>query len=184
MVSHISVSIGTDNVAHVYAIYASSKINVKIWFYHFGTVFEASRFFLSLSLSGRGLIVNHKIHPNKFFSLCSVILHFSRIECFPNWRNQNLCVCVCKRPFEHLSIILKYLLDFDWVLWWFNIDFNILCLPFLRYLCSSHFARAHRYSVLIAIVIGSPSFSATVYFINFDMVLIIVSIELNGWNAN
>lgn len=145
-------------------MHASSKIDVQIWFHHFGAIYSRRVVFLLLFSSLVGVDSKPKIHPNKFFSLCRYyILAGSNLPRTDAIRRNTVCVYgyVCKRPFEHLSIILKYLLDFDWVLCWFNIDFNMLCLPFLISLFQSFCTLTSIYSIFIAFAIGSTTFSAT-----------------------
>lgn len=163
MVSHISVSIGTDNVAHVYAC----THRVKSMFRFDSTISEqyirGESFFCFSSLLWSGLIVNRKSIRINSFRCVDITFWPDRIFPELTQSEETLCVYgyVCKRPFEHLSIILKYLLDFDWVLCWFNIDFNMLCLPFLISLFQSFCTLTSIYSIFIAFAIGSTTFSAT-----------------------
>lgn len=144
-------------------MHASSKIDVQIWFHHFGAIYSRRVVFCFSSLLWSGLIVNRKSIRINSFRCVDITFWPDRI--FPELTQSEETQCVygyvCKRPFEHLSIILKYLLDFDWVLCWFNIDFNMLCLPFLISLFQPFCTLTSIYSIFIAFAIGSTTFSAT-----------------------
>lgn len=163
-------------MSHMYMYYASSEIDVQIWFCHFGTIYARRVvlcifYFLrysSLSLPLARVDSKPKIHSSKFFSLC-VILHFGRIESCARWRNHSGLLCV-RMQNDHSSIFQLFW-NIDKTLTGYYVDLISILIyfvpPFFRYLYSSH-THTHRCSTF---VFRSTTFSATLFRINFGMAL-------------